>query len=186
MQSSRRIQVKRYFDDTKVPMVSVTLLYFNAAGADPNTDPNSELGKYHDPETHLIPLAIEAATSGVPLSVFGTDYPTPDGTAIRDYTHVVDLATAHVKASRYLETGGDSITLNFGTGNGHSVRQVIQEIGRQAGRSVPVAYCPRRLGDAPALVADPARAQHVLNWIPRYSSLDVIVETAWQCAYKVI
>jgi UDP-arabinose 4-epimerase len=152
------------------------LRYFNAAGA----DPGGELGEHHDPETHLIPLAIHAAMGRKPLRVFGTDYPTPDGTAIRDYTHVTDLAEAHLRAMRYLMKDGEPITLNLGTGTGHSVREVIQAVEVRGGVPVPVEYGPRREGDAPALVADPARARDVLGWIPQYSSLETIVRTAWQ------
>jgi UDP-arabinose 4-epimerase len=152
------------------------LRYFNAAGA----DPGGELGEHHDPETHLIPLAIHAAMGGKPLRVFGTDYPTPDGTAIRDYTHVTDLAAAHLRAMRYLMKDGEPVTLNLGSGTGHSVREVIQAVEAQGGVPVPVEYGPRREGDAPALVADPARARNVLGWIPQYSSLGTIVRTAWQ------
>ncbi len=133
--------------------------------------PERELGEHHDPETHLIPWAIEAALGGRQLSVFGTDYPTPDGTAIRDYTHVTDLAHAHLLALQYLINDGASVIVNLGTGTGHSVRQVIEAVEREAGRPVPVDFKPRRDGDAPALVANPARARDVLGWIPRYSSL---------------
>jgi UDP-arabinose 4-epimerase len=159
----------------------VCLRYFNAAGA----DPEGELGEQHDPETHLIPLAIHAAMGREPLRVFGTDYPTPDGTAIRDYTHVTDLAEAHLRALRYLMHGGESVTLNLGTGTGHSVRQVIRAVEMQAGRAVPVEYRPRREGDAPALVADPTRAREVLAWVPGYSSLATIVRTSWQWHNRV-
>ncbi len=152
----------------------VCLRYFNAAGA----DVDGELGEDHEPETHLIPLAIQAALGGEALRVFGTDYATPDGTAIRDYTHVTDLATGHLQALRYLMDGGESVTLNLGTGMGHSVRQVIRAVEQQTGMSVPVSFGKRREGDAPALVADAARAREVLGWIPEYSSLETIVGTA--------
>jgi UDP-arabinose 4-epimerase len=153
-----------------------SLRYFNAAGA----DQEGELGERHDPETHLIPLAIHAAMGGKPLRVFGTDYPTRDGTAIRDYTQVTDLADAHLRALRRLMADGGSLTLNLGTGTGHTVREVIQAVELQAGMPVPVEYEPGREGDAPALVADPARARDLLGWIPKYSSLETIVRTAWQ------
>jgi UDP-arabinose 4-epimerase len=155
---------------------SVRLRYFNAAGA----DPDGELGEHHDPETHLIPLTIAAAQGGAPLRVFGTDYPTPDGTAIRDYIHVTDLAGAHVKALNYLIGGGASISLNLGTGRGASVREVISMVEKVSGRPVPVEYGPRRDGDAPALVANPNLARETLNWQPQYSSLETIVSTAWR------
>jgi UDP-glucose-4-epimerase GalE len=151
------------------------LRYFNAAGA----DPGGELGERHNPETHLIPLAIRAAMGGPPLQVFGTDYPTPDGTAIRDYIHVTDLAEAHVLALRYLTEGGASAALNLGTGTGHSVRQVIEAVEQAGGCKAPTVNAPRRAGDAPVLVADPTRARAVLGWQPRLSSLQTIARTAW-------
>lgn len=155
----------------------VALRYFNAAGA----DPDGEIGEDHEPETHLIPLAIEAALGrGETLQVFGTDYPTPDGTAIRDYIHVTDLADAHVRALDHLRGGGSSVALNLGTGNGHSVRQVVDAVARVGGRPVPVVHGPRREGDPPALVADPARAYGTLGWQPVHSDLDSIVTTAWR------
>ena len=152
----------------------VCLRYFNAAGA----DPEGELGEHHDPETHLIPLAIEAALAGTPMQVFGTDYPTPDGTPVRDYTHVTDLAHGHLSALRYLAGGGESQILNLGTGTGHSVRRVIQALELEAGVAVSVNYAPRREGDAPVLVANPARARNVLSWLPQFSALETIVYTA--------
>jgi UDP-arabinose 4-epimerase len=151
------------------------LRYFNAAGA----DPEGELGESHQPETHLIPLAIRAAMGGPALRVFGTDYPTPDGTAIRDYIHVTDLAEAHLLALRHLTEGHASTVLNLGTGAGHSVREVVDAIERIGGCKVPREYVPRREGDAPVLVADPSRARALLGWKPMYSSLDTIVRTAW-------
>lgn len=151
------------------------LRYFNAAGA----DPEGELGEHHEPETHLIPLAIQAALGRAPLQVFGTDYPTPDGTAIRDYVHVTDLAHAHLGALRHLLAGGPSLELNIGTGRGHSVMEVIRAVEHLADVPLPVNYAPRRPGDAPILVADPARARAALGWTPRFSELDTIVRTAW-------
>jgi UDP-glucose-4-epimerase GalE len=155
---------------------SVSLRYFNAAGA----DPEGELGEDHEPETHLIPLVIQSAL-GVreEVRVFGTDYPTPDGTAIRDYIHVTDLADAHVAALEYLRAGGASRALNLGTGRGHSVRDVIAAVERVSGRPVPAREAPRRPGDPPVLVADPTRAGAVLGWHPRLSDLETIVATAW-------
>jgi len=154
----------------------VALRYFNAAGA----DPDGELGEAHDPETHLIPLVIAAALGQrLQIDICGTDYQTPDGTAIRDYIHVMDLADAHVRALRYLRDGRDSVALNLGTGAGHSVREVIATVEHVGRRSVPVREAPRRCGDPPALVADARRAQTVLGWHPRYADLDAIVRTAW-------
>lgn len=151
------------------------LRYFNAAGA----DPDGEIGENHDPETHLIPLVLRAALgTGEALRIFGTDYPTPDGTAIRDYIHVTDLADAHVRALRHLAAGGESIELNLGTGSGHSVREVIASVERATGSSVKPYEAPRRPGDPPALVADATLARERLGWRPRCSDLDTIVRTA--------
>lgn len=153
------------------------LRYFNAAGA----DPDGELGEEHDPESHLIPLVIRAALGRTPyVEVYGTDYPTPDGTAIRDYIHIVDLADAHLKALEYLARGGESKALNLGTGKGHSVREVIASVAKVHKSAVPMRDAPRREGDPPALVADPAQAMQTLNWKPRYAELDQIVESAWK------
>ena len=150
--------------------------YFNASGA----DPQSRIGEDHDPETHLIPLVLQAAMGErAQIDVFGTDYPTPDGTAIRDYIHVDDLAQAHVLGLRYLERGGRNIALNLGTGSGHSVRQVIQSVERVTGLTVPVRLSARRPGDPAELVAQPALAREVLNWHPQHSHLDSIVATAY-------
>jgi len=154
----------------------MALRYFNAAGA----DPDGELGEAHDPESHLIPLVIRAALGHLPhVEVFGTDYPSADGTAIRDYIHIADLADAHVKALEHLARGGESMPLNLGTGTGHTVREVIAAVARVAGREVPARDAPRREGDPPALVADPAKAMSLLNWKPRFAELDEIVESAW-------
>lgn len=155
----------------------IALRYFNAAGA----DPEGEIGEDHDPESHLIPLVI-GGTLGTrrPVKVFGTDYPTPDGTAVRDYIHVVDLADAHLRAIDRLGAGTPSQAINLGTGVGQSVRKVIDTIGAVSGRHVPFDLAPRRAGDPPELVADPSRARDVLGWTPRYGQLEVIVEHAWK------
>ena len=154
---------------------SIALRYFNAAGADAAGD----LGERHDPETHLVPLAIDAALGlAPPLKVMGTDYDTPDGTAVRDYVHVTDLADAHVRALAYLEQGGASAALNLGTGHGHSVRDVIAMVERVTGLKVPGTDAPRRAGDPPALVAAPGRAKALLGWQPAWSDLETIVRTA--------
>ena len=152
----------------------IALRYFNAAGA----DPDGELGENHDPETHLIPLAIKAALGQrPPVDVYGTDYPTPDGTAIRDYIHVSDLADAHVRALDYLTAGGESRALNLGTGRGYSVREVIDTVGKIS--PVPFRDAPRRAGDPPALVADAGHAATVLDWKPQRSGLEAITQDAW-------
>ncbi len=153
----------------------LALRYFNAAGA----DPEGELGERHAPETHLIPLLAQAALGQrEAVMLFGTDYPTPDGTAIRDYVHVSDLADAHVLALKYLLAGGQPVALNLGTGIGHSVTQVVDAVAAAAGRAVPVRHAPRREGDPAELVADPSRARQILDWSPRYSSLETIAATA--------
>jgi UDP-glucose-4-epimerase GalE len=152
------------------------LRYFNAAGA----DPEGEIGEDHTPETHLIPLILDAALGRrAQIDVYGTDYPTPDGTAVRDYIHVQDLAEAHVKALGHLERGGSSLALNLGTGRGYSVREVIAAIERITGRRVPRRESDRRPGDPPALVADARLAHELLDWAPRLSDLDSILRTAW-------
>ena len=153
------------------------LRYFNAAGA----DPEGEIGEVHDPETRLVPRAVMAALGQVgPLEVFGNDYPTPDGTAIRDYVHVSDLARAHVLALQGLLKGVASGVVNLGTGRGYSVLQVMQAVEAVAGRAVPHVMRPRREGDPAEVVADASRAQAMLNWRPAHSELDSIVATAWQ------
>jgi len=152
-----------------------SLRYFNAAGA----DESGEIGELHEPETHLIPLALAAAAGTRPeLQVFGSDYPTPDGTCIRDYIHVNDLASAHVKALEHLTAGNDSFAVNLGTGTGASVREVISAVEKATGKRVPHKIVPRRPGDPPALVANPAKAQKLLNW-KATRGLDNIVGTAW-------
>ena len=152
------------------------LRYFNAAGA----DPEGEIGEDHEPETHLIPLVLQAAMGQrARIDVLGTDYPTPDGTAVRDYIHVQDLADAHVRAVQLLLRGGLSITVNLGTGAGHSVREVIAAAERVTGRRVPRREAPRRFGDPPVLVADPSRARELLGWRATHSDLDTILKTAW-------
>jgi UDP-glucose 4-epimerase len=154
---------------------SACLRYFNAAGA----DESGEIGELHNPETHLIPLALAATQDGAELKIFGTDYPTPDGTCVRDYVHVNDLADAHVRAFQHLEKGGESVALNLGSGIGNSVLEVIQAAEVVTGRPVRRKVGPRRAGDPPVLVADPALAQQVLGWKPT-RALREIVSSAWQ------
>jgi UDP-glucose-4-epimerase GalE len=151
------------------------LRYFNAAGA----DPDGELGEDHSPEIHLIPRAIEAALGGRGLQVFGNDYPTPDGTCLRDYIHVADLADAHVKALEAIAETGRSGAYNLGTGRPHSVREVIETVERVTGRPVPWTLAPRRAGDPAVLYAAPQKAQAELHWKPRFPDLESIVRTAW-------
>jgi UDP-glucose-4-epimerase GalE len=156
---------------------SAALRYFNAAGADPDGD----VGEWHEPETHLIPLVIETALGRrEAIDVYGTDYATPDGTAVRDYIHVTDLADAHIRALRYLLDGGRQLQVNLGTGRGCSVREVIDTVARLTDSKVTVRNVERRAGDPPVLVADPTKARQLLAWEPRHSSLEEIVETAWR------
>ena len=153
----------------------VALRYFNAAGA----DPEGELGERHDPETHALPLCIRAALgTGPGFSVFGTDYPTPDGSAIRDYVHVNDLASAHVAAVRRLLDGATGGAYNLGTGNGTSVLEIVAAIERDTGRKVPLTLGPRREGDPPSLYASPDKARAELGWEPVLTSIDDIVGSA--------
>ncbi len=152
------------------------LRYFNAAGA----DPDGLLGEDHEPEEHLIPRALAAIQGGPPLTIFGEDYPTPDGTCVRDYVHVADLADAHVAALRRLEAGAPSRAYNLGNGTGMSVRQVLEAAGRAAGRPVPHTVGPRRPGDPARLVASNDRAGRELEWRPRWGELSTIVDTAWR------
>jgi UDP-glucose-4-epimerase GalE len=160
----------------------VALRYFNAAGA----DSDGEIGEMHEPETHLIPLVLDAASGrGNPVEIFGTDYPTPDGTAIRDYIHVQDLAEAHLRALDYLVGGGASVSLNLGTGVGHSVRDVINVAQQVTGRPVPYREAARRPGDPPVLVADARRAENVLRWQPALPNLDDMIATAWRWQQKL-
>lgn len=153
----------------------LALRYFNAAGADLEGD----LGEDHDPETHLVPLVIGAALGRRPaLTIFGNDYPTPDGTAIRDYIHVADLAAAHVAALDHLQEGDGPVCLNLGTGHGHSVLDIVRTVETVSGRAAPFRFGPRRAGDPPILVADPAAAMRQLAWRPRFSDLSTIVDSA--------
>ena len=159
---------------------SVSLRYFNACGA----EPNSGLGEEHDPETHLIPLLLRAVRTGQPITVFGEDYPTPDGTCIRDYIHVSDLAEAHILAVEHLIGGGGSDAFNAGTGTGHSVRDVMGAVEEVTGSKAPFVAGPRREGDAAVLVADSSRLQAALKWKPRYTELRDIVRTAYDFEHR--
>lgn len=162
--------------DRAYGLKSVSLRYFNAAGA----DPEGALGECHEPETHLIPLILQAASGRrEAITVFGRDYDTPDGTCIRDYVHVADLASAHALAVAYLLKGGESASFNLGNGLGFSVQEVIEAAGKVTQRPITVVAAPRREGDPARLVADAEQARAVLGWQPRFSSLEQIVRHAW-------
>jgi len=155
---------------------SIRLRYFNAAGA----DPDGELGEDHDPEIHAIPRAFQAAAGGPPFEIFGEDYPTPDGTCLRDYVHVSDLADAHIRALQRLEQGGASATYNIGTEQPSSVREVLAAVERAVGRPVPRRSAPRRPGDPVVLYASAARIRADLGWVPQRAALTTIVSDAWR------
>jgi UDP-glucose 4-epimerase len=155
----------------------MALRYFNAAGA----DPEGEIGESHEPESHLIPLVIQAARGRrANVEIYGTDYPTADGTAVRDYIHVTDLADAHLRALDYLGQGGESRALNLGTGDGYSVREVIDTASKISGITVPFRESSRRPGDPPVLVADASHANQALGWAPQRSTLETIIQDAWK------
>ncbi len=155
---------------------SIALRYFNACGS----DLQSGVVEEHVPETHLIPLLLEAVRTGHPLTVFGDDYDTPDGTCIRDYIHVSDLAEAHVVALEHLLSGGPSDAFNVGTGTGHSVKELIKAVEAAMGEKVPFKIGPRREGDPAVLVADSTKLKQALHWTPRITALSEIISTAWQ------
>jgi UDP-glucose 4-epimerase len=159
---------------------SIRLRYFNACGA----EPQAGLGERHDPETHLIPLLIRAIQTGKPMTLFGKDYATPDGTCIRDYIHVSDLAEAHVLAVEHLLNDGASEVFNVGTGSGHSVLDVLTAVQSVAGTKVPYVMGPRREGDPPSLVADAQKLRHALGWRPKRDDLNRVVADAWEFASK--
>jgi UDP-glucose-4-epimerase GalE len=169
----------RWFDEIH-GITSVCLRYFNASGA----DPEGALGEEHVPETHLIPLVLRAVQTGQPITVFGDDYDTPDGTCIRDYIHVEDLAQAHILAVEHLRNGGASDQFNVGTGTGSSVLEMIRTVEEVTGKKVPYVVGPRREGDANSLVASSQKLRERLGWSPRYSDLRTIVEHAWNFAQR--
>lgn len=162
--------------DTAYGLKSVCLRYFNAAGA----APDGSIGEDHEPEEHLVPLAIRAAQGLRPaLKVFGSDYPTPDGSCVRDYIHVLDIASAHMMAAKHLQSGGDSRAYNLGNGQGYSVKQVIDVVGKVTGLPVPHEMADRRPGDPAVLVASSAKIRTDWGWQPNYPELEQIVNTAW-------
>jgi UDP-glucose 4-epimerase len=177
-----KVMVEKLLDwfDRIHGMRSVCLRYFNASGA----DPAGRAGEDHEPETHLIPLLFRAIKTGQPITLFGDDYDTPDGTCIRDYIHVTDLALAHIGAVQALFAGGPSRRFNVGTGVGFSVKEVLETVQSVTGKKVPYAMGPRREGDPPTLVADSTCLQKQLGWKPEYSELKTIVQTAWAWANR--
>jgi len=164
----------RWFD-TLHGLRSISLRYFNASGA----DPEGGLGEEHDPETHLIPLMLRAVSTGRPLTVFGNDYSTPDGTCIRDYIHVNDLAEAHILALEALLAGGPSNQFNVGTGGGHSVLEMMRGVEEVTGRKAPYVLGARREGDPPALVANADKLRKSLGWAPRFTAIRDVIASAW-------
>ena len=165
--------------DVAYGLKSVSLRYFNAAGA------TERCGEAHEPESHLVPNVLRAAAGELKqLSVFGTDYPTPDGTAIRDYVHIADLAEAHILSLEHLRRGGESDFLNLGTGDGYSVMEVIESARKATGKPIPTKIEPRRAGDPPKLVADSRKAKKVLGWAPAMSDLSTILRSQWEWRQK--
>lgn len=179
-----KLMVEKILEDyhTAYDLKYVSLRYFNAAGA----DPGGEIGEWHQPETHLIPLVLDAAMSRRDhVKIFGTDYDTPDGTCIRDYIHVMDLADAHLKALQYLEDEKRSEVFNLGNGNGFSVREVIEKTKKVTGKPVSVIETERRAGDPPVLIGSSKKAVKILNWSPKYKKLETIIESAWKWHKKL-
>jgi len=161
--------------DAAYDLRSVSLRYFNACGA------TEKCGEHHDPETHLIPLTLFAAQGRIPfVSIFGTDYPTPDGTAVRDYIHVTDLSEAHLLALDHLIAGKPTEFINLGNGKGYSVKEIIETARKVTGKNIEAKIAPRRTGDPSSLVADSRKAREILGWNPRYVELEKIIESAWQ------
>jgi len=169
--------ILRWFDEIH-GLRNICLRYFNASGAEEKL----RVGERHEPETHLIPLLFRAIQTGEPVTLFGQDYDTPDGTCVRDYIHVSDLAQAHILAVEHLLSGGASNRYNVGTGKGYSVSEVLHAVEEVTGKKVPYRFGPRRDGDPPLLVADSTRLRQELGWTPRHSDLTRIVETAWKFA----
>lgn len=172
-----KVMVEKILDwlDGTRGLRAIRLRYFNACGA----NNAAGLGERHDPETHLIPLILRAVRTGSPVTLFGDDYPTPDGTCVRDYIHVDDLASAHIAALNHLLNGGASGAFNAGTGQGFSVRQVVDAVEKVTGLKVPYTMGPRREGDPAQLVADSAKLRQTLGWQPKFDTLESIIESAW-------
>jgi len=175
---SSKLMIERMLNDFDIAhkMRSISLRYFNAAGA----DPDSEIGEDHDPETHLIPLVLDAAMGKRPhITIYGTDYDTEDGTCVRDYIHVTDLADAHVLALKALEEGAGTTAYNLGNGKGFSVKEVIEVAENVTGKKIPVQVGERRVGDPPRLVGDAGQISAALHWTPRFTDLESIIGSAW-------
>ena len=171
-----KLMVERALDsyDHAYGIRYVALRYFNAAGA------SERCGEDHDPETHLIPLVLKAAMGKISeVAIFGDDYETPDGTAVRDYIHISDLSSAHFLALDHLRAGKESQFINLGNGNGYSVKQVIDTAKKVTGKNIPVRTAPRRAGDPPQLVGDSRKAREILGWKPQFPELEKIIESAW-------
>jgi len=174
-------RILRDFDEA-YGLKSIVFRYFNAAGA----DPEAEIGEWHDPETHIIPLVLDAAIGHRDsVKIFGTDYPTPDGTCVRDYIHVNDLADAHIRGFQYLQSHQKSEAFNLGNGLGFSVREVIQTAEKVTGRTVNTIETGRRPGDPPSLVGSAEKAARLLGWKPKFPGIEVITETAWRWHQKL-
>ena len=168
-------QILKDYDDI-YGIHHICLRYFNAAGA----DPECEIGEWHEPESHLIPLALQvAAGQRTQVQIYGTDYDTPDGTCIRDYIHINDLAAAHLLALEYLKKGAPSEAINLGNGRGFSVKEVINSVERVTGKKIQIVETERRPGDPPILVGSSDKARRILNWHPEHPRLDEIIKTAW-------
>lgn len=177
--ATSKLMVEKMLNDfsSAYGLQSVYFRYFNAAGA----DPQGRLGEDHTPETHLIPLVLFAALGKrESVSIFGTDYDTPDGTCVRDYIHVADLADAHVLGLQYLLQGGQTAFFNLGNGNGFSVKQVIETARQVTGKTIQAIPCDRRVGDPPMLVGSSDKARQILGWQPQYADLETIIAHAWQ------
>lgn len=175
---SSKLMVERCLQDygKAYGLKSVMLRYFNAAGA----DPDSAIGEDHNPETHLIPLILDTAMGRrKSITVFGDDYPTPDGTCIRDYIHVMDLGEAHLRALKYLQSGGETAAFNLGNGQGFSVKEMITKSEIITGHKIPITMGSRREGDPAVLVGDASKAKEILGWEPKYNRIDDIIQTAW-------
>jgi len=169
-------KILKWYANSKEFFNFIALRYFNAAGA----DIYNEIGESHNPETHLIPLAINSVLNkNGPLKVFGTDYPTPDGTCIRDYIHVTDLADAHIRAIQYAKNMKTSNYFNLGTGIGHSVKEIINMVEKVSGKKCQVLLTDRRAGDPATLIADASKANKLLEWAPQFSDIETIIQTAW-------